>query len=88
MINKIVLGMCTVRMMSGTIEILAAFWMLRLNQVDKAFLINSGLAVIGPIVLLSTTSMGLMGIADKCSLAKWLWLAVGLSCMCIGVLKK
>lgn len=88
MVNKIVVGMCTLRMMSGTIEILAALWMLRVNVVEKALLINSGLAVVGPVVLLSTTTIGLIGMADHMSVGKWIWMLLGISCLCIGVLKK
>lgn len=88
MMNKIVLSMCTIRLLSGTIEILAALWMLKLNHIEKAFLVNSGLAVVGPLVLLTTTALGIAGIADKMSIAKWGWLLLGMTCICVGVLKK
>ncbi len=88
MINKIVLAMCTVRLISGSIEILAALWMFRLNQVDKALMINTSLAVVGPIVLLSTTTLGLVGMAHKMSFGKWIWIMVGVGCLCVGILKK
>ncbi len=88
MINKIVFAMCTVRLISGSIEIAAALWMYRVNQVDKALMINTGLAVVGPIVLLSTTTLGLVGMADKMSVGKWIWIMVGVGCLCAGILKK
>lgn len=88
MINKIVFSMAMLRVMSGSIELIAAIIMLRLNQVDKALLVNSGLAVVGPLIFISTTTIGLIGLADKLSYAKLLWVAVGVACIFIGILKK
>jgi hypothetical protein len=88
MVNKMVMGMFTLRMISGTIEILAAIWMLRLNQIDKALMINASLAIIGPIVLLTTTTIGLIGLADKMSFSKMIWIVIGVSFMFMGILKK
>ncbi|WP_019532733.1 YqhV family protein [Paenibacillus ginsengihumi] len=88
MLSKIVLGMASLRLMSGTIEIIAALIMLRLNQVDKALMVNSGLALVGPLVLLTTTTLGLVGIAEKLSFGRLLWVLAGVSCIFIGILKK
>lgn len=86
--NKIVLTMASLRMMSGSIEIIAAILMLRLATVEKALLVNSGLALVGPLVLLATTTIGLVGIAEKLSVGKMLWVIAGVSCLFIGILKK
>lgn len=88
MLNKIVLSMASLRLMSGSLEIIAALLMLRFNQIEKALLINSGLALAGPLVLLTTTTIGLVGIAEKLSYGKMLWVLVGVSCIFIGILKK
>jgi len=88
MINKIVLAMATLRLMSGSIELLAALLMLRLNQVDKALVVNSSLALVGPLVLLTTTTVGLAGLADRLSPSKLAWIAAGVACLLIGILKK
>lgn len=85
--NKIVLSMATLRVISGSLEIIAAMIMLRLAQVDKALLVNSGLALLGPIVLLTTTSIGLVGLAEKLSFSKMIWVIAGVTCIFIGVLK-
>ena len=47
MLNKFVMSMASLRVLSGSIEICAALLMLRLNQLDKALLINSSLALVG-----------------------------------------
>ncbi|MDU0199835.1 MULTISPECIES: YqhV family protein [Paenibacillus] len=86
--NKIVLTMASLRLMSGSIEIIAAIVMLRLATVEKALLVNSTLALVGPLVLLATTTIGLVGIAEKLSYGKMLWVIAGVSCLFIGILKK
>lgn len=88
MINKFVAGMAALRMISGCIEITAAVLMLRFMQVDKALLINSGLALVGPLILLTTTTIGLIGMADKLSFHKMLWIFIGVGCVFFGILKK
>lgn len=88
MINKIVLTMALLRMTSGTIEIGAALLMLRFNQVDKALVVNSSLALVGPFILIATTTIGLVGLSDKLSFGKLAWIAAGVGCLLIGVLKK
>ncbi|CAM3587726.1 YqhV family protein [Marinicrinis lubricantis] len=88
MLNKFVMAMVCLRVLSGTIEIIAAFIMFRLNQVDKALLVNSALALVGPIILITTTAIGLVGMADKLSFSKLAWIFLGVSCLFIGILKK
>jgi hypothetical protein len=88
MLNKFVATMATIRLFSGSLEVIAALTMLRFNQVEKALLINSGLAVVGPFVLLTTTTIGLLGIAEKVSFGKMLWVIAGVSCIFFGILKK
>ncbi len=88
MIDKIVLSMALLRLMSGSIEMLAAVLMLRFNQIEKAIMINSGLALVGPCILIATTTIGLVGIADKLSAGKLIWVFCGVAFILIGVLKK
>ncbi|WP_138753398.1 YqhV family protein [Paenibacillus sinopodophylli] len=88
MLNKIVLTMASLRLTSGTIEICAALLMLRLNQIDKALVVNSSLALVGPIILITTTTVGLVGMSDKLSPSKFLWVGAGVICLMIGILKK
>ncbi|WP_058303707.1 YqhV family protein [Gorillibacterium timonense] len=88
MLNKFVTGMASLRFLSGTLEILAALLMLKLGRVDRALLVNSGLAVVGPLILLATTSIGLIGLADKLSYSKLAWILLGVSFIFFGILKK
>ncbi|UFJ42925.1 YqhV family protein [Brevibacillus humidisoli] len=87
MLEKAIIGMASLRFLSGTIEILAAVLILKLNQVEKALLVNSGLALVGPIILLTTTTIGLVGISERISFHKLLWIFVGIACILIGIRK-
>ncbi|EJL41067.1 hypothetical protein BAG01nite_02230 [Brevibacillus agri] len=85
--EKAIMGMAALRVLSGSIEILAALLILKVNQVEKALLINSGLAIVGPVILITTTTIGLLGMSDRVSFAKIAWILLGISCILIGVRK-
>ncbi|TKC18426.1 YqhV family protein [Robertmurraya kyonggiensis] len=84
-LEKAIIGMALLRMLSGSIEIMAALLFLKVNNVEKALIINSSLALIGPIVLIVTTTIGLIGIAEKVSFAKMLWIFCGVGLILYGV---
>jgi hypothetical protein len=88
MLNKFVLGMALIRVLSGSLEIMAGLIMLKFNQVDKALVINSMLAVLGPLVLIVTTSIGLFGITSSISFNRLIWIMMGVGLILFGVLKK
>ncbi|KZE55330.1 hypothetical protein AV540_04555 [Brevibacillus parabrevis] len=85
--EKAIMGMAALRILSGSIEIVAALLILKVNQVEKALLINSGLAIVGPVILITTTTIGLLGMSDRISFAKIAWILLGISCILIGVRK-
>jgi hypothetical protein len=86
--DKAAFSMAMLRMLSGSIEITAAIIMFRLNDVQKALAVNSMLALVGPLVLISTTGIGLVGMSDKLSPDKFVWILAGVSCLLIGILRK
>ncbi|MCF6094459.1 YqhV family protein [Microaerobacter geothermalis] len=85
--EKAVLGMASLRILSGSIEIFAALLILKSNQVEKALMINSALALVGPVILITTTTIGVLGLSDKLSYSKLLWIVLGVSLILIGVKK-
>jgi hypothetical protein len=87
-VDKTVFSMAVLRIASGSIELTAALVMLKLNEVQKALAVNSMLALVGPIVLLTTTTIGLVGLSDKLSPMRLIWVTVGVSCLLVGILKK
>lgn len=84
-LEKAVIGMALLRLLSGGIEIFAAYLMIRFNEIDKALVINSTLALIGPLILLITMAIGLFGIADKISFGKFIWIILGVAFIFYGV---
>ncbi len=88
MISKIVLSMAALRFISGSIELAAAVLMLRFGTIERALLVNSGLALVGPLILITTTAIGLSGLADKLSPVRFLWILIGVTCLFVGILKK
>ena len=58
------------RLISGSIEITAATLMYKFNSLEKAFYINTLLALVGPIILIVTTAIALLGLADKISFTR------------------
>jgi hypothetical protein len=86
--DKAAVSMAMLRMLSGSLELTAAIVMLRFNDVQKALVINSMLALVGPLVLISTTAIGLVGLSDKLSPVKFVWILAGVGCLLIGILRK
>ena len=84
---KIVLGMALLRIISGLIELSAAGLMLYFNKVETAFKINACLAIIGPVIMLTVTSLGLVGLAGKIPLSKLVIILCGVALIFTGLLK-
>ncbi|WP_170885506.1 YqhV family protein [Bacillus alkalicellulosilyticus] len=82
-----VMGMVAIRLISGMIELTAAALMFKFNSIEKAVAINALLAVVGPIVLISTMTVGLIGMADKLSFGKLLLIGAGVALILIGLKK-
>ncbi|WP_332645416.1 YqhV family protein [Lysinibacillus sp. 54212] len=76
------------RIISGSIDILAATVMYKLNDLEKAFTINSSLAIVGPIIFITTTGIGLAGLSDKVSYAKMICLFSGVVLIMISLRMK
>jgi hypothetical protein len=85
-IEKAIVAMVLLRLLSGSIEIFAAYMMFKFNDVEKALIINSSLALIGPVILLITTAVGLSSIADKVPFGKILCIFFGVGLIIYGVL--
>ncbi|WP_277584546.1 YqhV family protein [Psychrobacillus antarcticus] len=78
MIEKALLFIIILRLLSGSIELSAAMLMIKFNDLEKALYINSLLALVGPVVLIVTTGIGLSGLSEKISLTRMVCLFVGI----------
>lgn len=84
-LEKAVLGMAALRLFSGGVEMLAALLMIKFNSVEKALVVNSSLALIGPTVLILTTAIGISSLASEVSFSKLIWVLVGVGFIFYGV---
>ena len=85
MIEKVVLAMAGIRILSGTLEITAALFMLHYNTVERALVINSLLSIIGPIIFFSTMTLGIYGLSTKLSFGSLIWIMLGVVCIVYGI---
>ena len=77
-IEKALFIIITLRVISGSIEITAAALMFKFNDLEKAFYINTLLALVGPVILIVTTGIALLGLAEKVSLTRIICLFCGI----------
>lgn len=75
------------RIVSSFIELCAAIAIFYLNDVKKALMVNSFLAVIGPMIFMTITSIGLIHISHSLSFGKLFLIIIGVMFILIGILK-
>ena len=85
MIDKVVYGMAGLRLLSGAIEFTAAILMLKFGRVETALKINALLAMVGPMILLTVTGLGLAGLAGRISPAGMLLVLSGVALIFLGI---
>ncbi|MCM2674984.1 YqhV family protein [Alkalicoccobacillus plakortidis] len=76
--------MVFLRVLSGLIELTVAGLILRFNSIEKAIVLNGLLAVIGPTIFILSIVIGLVGITDKLSVPKFMFIGTGAVCILIG----
>ncbi len=82
--DPFVRGMALVRFLSATAELAGALLMIRANRLEDAFRINAALGLVGPLVLMLTATIGVMGLAGKLSLAKIAMIFAGVCLIFLG----
>ncbi len=66
-LDPYVRAMALMRLMSSAAELTGALLMIKLNRVESAVRVNALLGLAGPLVLLATTAVGLLGLAERLS---------------------
>lgn len=84
-LEKAIIGMALIRILSGGMEIFAAYLMIRFNEMDKALVINTSIALIDPFILILTTAIGVAAIADKLSVGKFIFIIIGVAFILYGI---
>lgn len=75
--RKVLSQIAMLRAISGILEISAALVILRLRQVEAALRINAVLGLIGPLVFLAVSALGIVALAVKVSPWKIILLVAG-----------
>lgn len=86
-INSTVLTMAGLRVLSSLIELSAAIIMIITNDIRKAVVVNSILAVVGPLIFIITMTIGIYQIAGQLSYAKLILILAGVVLILAGVHK-
>ncbi len=76
--------MALVRLFSAAVELLGAYLMIKLNRLDAAVRVNALLGLIGPLVLLTATTIGLLGLADRLPPPRLLMILTGVGLILLG----
>lgn len=77
-------SMATVRFISASIECTAAVFMLRSTRVEAALRINGMLGMVGPLILVATTALGVAGLAGRLEVGKLLLIFMGVYLIFFG----
>lgn len=77
-------NMATVRMISGLLEIGVAVLFLKVGRVDAALRLNAFLGLIGPMVFIVVSALGITAIAVKLSWMKVILTVAGLLLVLLG----
>ncbi len=77
-------AMAVVRIVSACTEFTAAMFMLRAGRVEAALRINGFLGLVGPAILISTTALGVAGLAGRIPVGKIALIATGVYLILYG----
>lgn len=77
-------NMALIRVISGVIEIGAALLFLKVGRVDTALRLNAILGLIGPLIFLAVSVLGIAALAVKLSWIKVVLISAGIILVLIG----
>ncbi|MFO7254073.1 MAG: DUF2619 domain-containing protein, partial [Bacillota bacterium] len=82
--GEIVRGMALLRVLSGSLELAAAYLMIRWGRVDHAMRINGLLGLVGPTVLLLVSLLGLASLSVHLPWPRLGLIACGVALILLG----
>lgn len=77
-------NMAIIRMISGILEIAVAFIFLKIGRVDSALRMNAFLGIIGPLVFIGVSVLGIAAIAIRLPWYKVFLISMGMILVLIG----
>ncbi|UCZ55158.1 YqhV family protein [Bacillus shivajii] len=87
LIEKVILILAGMRIFSGMLELTAGFLILKFNSVEKAMMVNAFLAIAGPIIFITSMTLGVLHLTDKLSFTKMLLIMIGVGFILLGLKK-
>lgn len=77
-------GMVILRALSALVEVSAVLVMLRLSRIESLLRLNSVLGLIGPLIFLSVSALGLAGMVGRVNPGRFLLVAAGVLLVVLG----
>lgn len=77
-------GMVLLRGISACIEVGAVLLMLRLTRLESLVRLNAALGLVGPLIFLLVSALGLAGMAGRIHPARFLLVAAGVALVLLG----
>lgn len=81
---QLVASMAFLRLISGSLELLAAILMVRYRSVETALRINGVLGLLGPMILVLVNLLGITGLATKILPHRLALVVMGVLCILLG----
>lgn len=79
------LGIVLLRLISGSMEIIAALLIFKINSLEQALKINAILASIGPLIFLGAMYLGLTGLSRNLSFSRAIFIYTGVALIFWGL---
>lgn len=83
-IENVLYAMIIIRLLSSLIEFTAACLMYYFKSIETAIRINAILGLVGPMILIIVTFIGLVGISNDLNLKNLLLIAAGVLLILLG----
>ena len=77
-------NMALIRVISGLLEIVVAIIFLKLGKVESALRMNSFLGLVGPLVFVAVSALGIVAVAVKLSWLKLILICLGIVLVLVG----
>lgn len=77
-------NMATIRVISGILEITVAFIFLKIGRVDAALRMNAFLGLVGPLVFIAVSVLGIAAIAVRLPWYKVVLISLGIILVLVG----
>ncbi len=82
--KKIISSMSILRILSGLLEITTAILIIKFQKVETALQLNALLGLVGPIIFLFVSTLGLVAVAVKISPFKIVFIVLGVIFTLLG----